>query len=99
MKVFGFIKITISLLFISKIDLDFLLSAKISSKGAETEYLNLQYHFILSGDSTDATDFRKPVKLKTPKAKAKIVKRPAAKTPRTEDDADDFFIARELEST
>ena len=42
--------------------------------------MNLQYQFILRGDNTESTDFRKPVKLKTPKAKAKIKKRPSAST-------------------
>ena len=35
-------------------------------------WLNSHYHFIMSGESTDHTDFRKAIKPKSPKAKAKV---------------------------
>ena len=35
-------------------------------------WLNQHYHFLLSGDNTEVTDFRKPIKQKTPKAKSKL---------------------------
>ena len=35
-------------------------------------WLNQHYHFLLSGDNTEVTDFRKPIKPKTPKAKSKL---------------------------
>ena len=43
------------------------------------DWVNLQYHFIMRGDNTESTDFRKPIKPKTPKAKSKVMKRPTTR--------------------
>ena len=43
------------------------------------DWVNLQYHFIMRGDNTEKTDFRKPIKPKTPKAKSKVMKRPTTR--------------------
>ena len=40
------------------------------------QWLNQHYHFLLAGDNTEVTDFRKPIKPKTPKAKSKLKIRP-----------------------
>jgi hypothetical protein len=44
-------------------------------------WLNKHYHFIWLGESTAHTDFRKAIKPKTPKAKAKIKVRPSVEQP------------------
>jgi len=62
---------------------------QVLSNGGSLQSLNLQHHFILSGDNTDTTDFRKPVKLKTPKAKSKIKRRPAIPLQYAEDGDDE----------
>ena len=36
------------------------------------KWFNSHYHFLLSGENTEETDFRKPIKPKTPKAKSKL---------------------------
>ena len=33
-----------------------------------SKWLNQHYHFLVTGDNTEVTDFRKPIKPKTPKA-------------------------------
>ena len=40
------------------------------------EWLNQHYHFLITADNTEETDYRKPIKLKTPKSKSKLKVRP-----------------------